>query len=58
VPTFEDRECHVVSVKNPHGRILGFPDRNNKLIVGIYKLDLGNLGEGALRKLTWNLPIV
>jgi hypothetical protein len=24
---FEDRECHVVSVTNPYGRILGFLDR-------------------------------
>jgi hypothetical protein len=27
VPTFVDRECHVVSVTNPYGRILGFLDR-------------------------------
>jgi hypothetical protein len=25
VPTFADRGCHVVSVTNPYGRILGFP---------------------------------
>jgi hypothetical protein len=24
---FADRECHLVSVTNPYGRILGFPDR-------------------------------
>jgi CBS-domain-containing membrane protein len=24
VPTFADTECHVVSVTDPHGRILGF----------------------------------
>jgi hypothetical protein len=24
VPIFADRECHVVSVTDPHGRILGF----------------------------------
>jgi hypothetical protein len=29
VPTFEDRGCHVISVTDPHGRILGFLDRNN-----------------------------
>jgi CBS-domain-containing membrane protein len=23
VPTFEDKECHVVSVTDPYGRILG-----------------------------------
>jgi hypothetical protein len=25
---FADRECHVVSVTDPYGRILGFLDRN------------------------------
>jgi hypothetical protein len=29
VPTFEDRECHVVSVTNPYGTILGFLDRSS-----------------------------
>jgi hypothetical protein len=28
MPTFADRGCHVVSVTNPHGRILGFLDRS------------------------------
>jgi hypothetical protein len=28
VPTFTDRECHVVSVADPYGRILGFLDRS------------------------------
>jgi CBS-domain-containing membrane protein len=27
VPTFADRGCHVVSVADPYGRILGFLDR-------------------------------
>jgi hypothetical protein len=27
VPTFEDRVCHLVSVTDPYGRILGFLDR-------------------------------
>jgi CBS-domain-containing membrane protein len=27
VPTFADRRCHVVSVTDPYGRILGFLDR-------------------------------
>jgi hypothetical protein len=27
-PTFEDRGCHVVSVADPYGRILGFLDRS------------------------------
>jgi hypothetical protein len=27
VPTFADRVCHVVSVTDPYGRILGFLDR-------------------------------
>jgi hypothetical protein len=26
VPTFADRGCHMVSVTDPYGRILGFPD--------------------------------
>jgi hypothetical protein len=29
VLTFADRGCHVVSVKNPYGRILGFIDRSH-----------------------------
>jgi hypothetical protein len=28
IANFEDRGCHVVSVKNPYGRILGFLDRS------------------------------
>jgi CBS-domain-containing membrane protein len=28
VPTFADRGCHMVSVTNPYGRILGFLDRS------------------------------
>jgi hypothetical protein len=28
VPTFVDRRCHVVSVMDPYGRILGFLDRS------------------------------
>jgi hypothetical protein len=28
VPTFADAGCHVVSVTDPYGRILGFIDRN------------------------------
>jgi hypothetical protein len=27
LPTFADRRCHVVSVTDPYGRILGFLDR-------------------------------
>jgi hypothetical protein len=27
VPTFADRECHMVSVTDPYGRILGFLDQ-------------------------------
>jgi hypothetical protein len=27
VPTFADRGCHVVSMTDPYGRILGFLDR-------------------------------
>jgi hypothetical protein len=29
-PTFADRGCHVVSVTDPYGRILGFLDRDLK----------------------------
>jgi hypothetical protein len=28
LPTFADRGCHVVSVTDPYGRVLGFLDRN------------------------------
>jgi hypothetical protein len=28
VPTFADRGCHVVSITDPYGRILGFLYRN------------------------------
>jgi hypothetical protein len=28
LPTFADKGCHVVSVTDPHGRILGFLDRS------------------------------
>jgi hypothetical protein len=28
VPTFADRRCHVVSVTDPYGLILGFLDRS------------------------------
>jgi hypothetical protein len=28
LPTFEDRRCHVVSMTDPYGRILGFLDRS------------------------------
>jgi CBS-domain-containing membrane protein len=28
LPTFADRGCHVVSVTDDYGRILGFLDRN------------------------------
>jgi hypothetical protein len=39
VPTFADRGCSVVSVTDPHGRILVFPDRmygirNSKVLKG------------------------
>jgi hypothetical protein len=32
VPTFADRGCHVVSVTDPYGRILGFLVRSRYLI--------------------------
>jgi CBS-domain-containing membrane protein len=28
LPTFADKGCHVVSVMDPYGRILGFLDRS------------------------------
>jgi CBS-domain-containing membrane protein len=31
VSTFADRGCHVVSVTDPYGRILGFIDRSRYL---------------------------
>jgi hypothetical protein len=31
VPTFADRGCRVVSATDPHGCILGFLDRHNKI---------------------------
>jgi hypothetical protein len=33
VPTFADRGCHVVSVTDPYGRILGFLDLLNSTIL-------------------------
>jgi hypothetical protein len=33
VPTFANRGCHVVSVTDPYGRILGFLNRFNNIIV-------------------------
>jgi hypothetical protein len=30
VPTFADRGCHVASVTDPYGRILGFLDRQKE----------------------------
>jgi CBS-domain-containing membrane protein len=32
VPTFADRGCHVVTVTDPCGRILGFLDRSRFFI--------------------------
>jgi hypothetical protein len=32
VPTFVDRGCHVVGVKDPYGRILGFLNRSLYLL--------------------------
>jgi hypothetical protein len=29
LPTFADKGCHVVSVTDPYGRILGFLDRSS-----------------------------
>jgi hypothetical protein len=28
IANFADRGCHVVSVTDPYGRIIGFPDRS------------------------------
>jgi hypothetical protein len=30
VPTFVDRGCHVISARDPYGRIIGFQDRPNR----------------------------
>jgi hypothetical protein len=45
VPTFEDRGCHVVSVADPYGRILGFLDQKNvsmeiKNFLNVFKIFL------------------
>jgi hypothetical protein len=32
VPTSADRGCHIISVTDPYGHILGFLDRANKYI--------------------------
>jgi CBS-domain-containing membrane protein len=29
VPAFADRGCHMVSVTDPYGRVVGFLDRTN-----------------------------
>jgi hypothetical protein len=33
MPTFADRECQVVSAREPYGRILGFLDRCPHIII-------------------------
>jgi hypothetical protein len=33
LPTFADKGCHVVSVTDPYGRILGFLDRSRCLFI-------------------------
>jgi hypothetical protein len=35
MPTFADRRCHVVSVMDPYGRILGFLDRSRYFFLQI-----------------------
>jgi hypothetical protein len=35
VPNFADRGCHVVSVTDPYGRILGFLDRSRYFFVQV-----------------------
>jgi hypothetical protein len=40
VPTFADRECHMVSVTDPYGRILGFLDRHFTFNFIIFKSSL------------------
>jgi CBS-domain-containing membrane protein len=47
VPTFTDRGCHVVSVTNTYGRILGFLDRAR--MIG-YKNSINNFYEDVLEK--------
>jgi hypothetical protein len=41
-PTFADRGCHVVSVTDPYGRILGFLERDGF----IYVPNFVNIGSG------------
>jgi CBS-domain-containing membrane protein len=33
LPTFADKGCHVVSVTDPYGRILGFLDRSRYFFI-------------------------
>jgi hypothetical protein len=33
LPTFADKGCHVVSVTDPYGRILGFQDRRRNFYI-------------------------
>jgi hypothetical protein len=33
LPTFADKGCHVVSVMDPYGRILGFLDRSRYFFI-------------------------
>jgi hypothetical protein len=43
VPAFLDRGCHMISVTDPYGRILGFLDRMVNLIMnGNYSQQLAN----------------
>jgi hypothetical protein len=35
LPNFADRGCHVVSVTDPYGRILGFLDRSRYFFVQV-----------------------
>jgi hypothetical protein len=36
-PTFEDKGCHVVSVTDLYGRILGFQDRSRYFLFQILR---------------------
>jgi hypothetical protein len=35
LPTFADRGCHVISVTDPYGRILGFLDRSRNIFLKV-----------------------
>jgi hypothetical protein len=52
-PTFADRGCHVVSVTNPYGRILGFLDRSRYFSIKYSSVVLMRLSGSRSRPTTF-----